>query len=661
MSEAVDTRVVEAKFDSAQFEKGVDRTVKKLDELKKSLDLEESGKSIAQLASKTQEATEKASGALEKLENRITTFTGMLKNKLLSGIADEVVGAVFKMKNAFEGLVKTLSTGQIASGMQRYTDIMGSVRTLVFSGVKQETAYSTIERLGMYADQTSYSLDQLVSTMSKFKTAGAGLDTAERMVIGLSNAAASMGVNAQEASRAYLNLQQAYSKGAMLQNDWISFESLPMVGEKFNQAILDAAVHIGTLKKEANGTYSTINKIDKQVKTSGADAKGITAENLGTKLSSRWFNKAVMQEVFGSTYYFNLTDTEEESASEMASGIKKFEKGMKSVTRDVEKEQESLNAALEKKEITKDQYAEQLSQLATEDVYSQFSDDFKKNAPDPKQMQSELQKSINDYMKENKLDKIDYDTLYTKQLETYLDTIEQKMLDEKTKELDEALKNEEITLEEYNKQLEEFKKNNNLTRFGWEAYRAGQEARSLNDVLNTLKDTISRGWATSFELIFGKLDEAAKFFTWLTESNLANAIYSIGTFRNNVLEAWAGNENEGGRKDLLDALEKLDEILGRLLGKFHIFTSDEEDSELAAYNLGARLSEATRNFKDFVFELDQWLNDERVQRFHDFVEAIGNVLQTVFKFAGLAASTALRAFVAFSPEVISPPSHSAII
>ena len=374
MSEAVDTRIVEAKFDSAQFEKGVDRTVKKLDELKKSLNLEATGKSVTDLTSKVQSSTEKASESLGKLENRLTTFTGMLKQKLLGGIADEVVGAIFKMKNAFEGLVHTLSSAQVSYGMQRYVDIMGSVRTLVFSGVKQDTAYETIGRLGTYADQTSYSLDQLVSTMSKFKTAGASLATAERMVIGLSNAAASMGVNAQDAGRAYLNLQQAYSKGAMMQNDWISFESLPMVGEKFNQAILDAAVNVGTLKKEANGTYKTINKIDKQVKTSGADAKGITAENLGTKLSSRWFNKKVMEEVFGSIYYFNLVDTETETASELASGIKAYEKGLKGASEEITKTQEQLADELKKGNITQEQYAEKLSTFAADRTYENLAD-----------------------------------------------------------------------------------------------------------------------------------------------------------------------------------------------------------------------------------------------------------------------------------------------
>ena len=119
MSEAVDTRIVEAKFDSAQFEKGVDRTVKKLDELKKSLNLEESGKSITDLAAKTQSATEKASSAIEQLENRFTSFTGMLKQKLLSGIADEIVGVFFKIKNGVESMIRSLSSAQVSVGMSK--------------------------------------------------------------------------------------------------------------------------------------------------------------------------------------------------------------------------------------------------------------------------------------------------------------------------------------------------------------------------------------------------------------------------------------------------------------------------------------------------------------------------------------------------------------
>ena len=315
MNEVVDTRIVEAKFDSAQFEKGVDKTVKKLDELKQSLNLKDSGKSIADLGAKVQDATDKASKSLEKLENRMTSFVGMLKQKLLGGIADEIVGSIFRIKNSFESLISSLSTGQIGSGMQRYTDIMTSVRTMVSNGADQETAYQMIGRLGEYADQTSYSLDQLVDLMSQLKTGGAKLQDAEKMVEGLSNAAASAGVNAQKASIAYYNFGQAYRSGAMLQRDWMSFENIGMSGTKINQAIIDAAEQVGTLKKEITKTgevaYRTVNKVDKQVKTTGADARGITAQNMGTKLSSRWFNRAVMEKFTKDMFYFQSISREE--------------------------------------------------------------------------------------------------------------------------------------------------------------------------------------------------------------------------------------------------------------------------------------------------------------------------------------------------------------
>ena len=651
MSAVVDTRIVEAKFDSAQFEKGVNKTVKKLDELKKSLSLENTGKSITQLADKTKEATEKASDALDKLQHRFTDFAGMLKQKLLSGIADEIVGVVFKIKNAFEGLVHSLGSAQVSYGMQRYVDIMGSVRTLVFSGVEQETAYKTIERLGTYADQTSYSLDQLVSTMSKFKTAGASLSTAERMVIGLSNAAASMGVNSNDAARAYLNLQQAYSKGAMLQNDWISFESLPMVGEKFNQKILEAADHIGTLQKQADGTYKTVNKIDKQVKTSGADSKGITAQNLGTKLSSRWFNKAVMEEVFGSTYYFNVLEYDEidkqgnkitVDASRAARRIKDYEEGIKSTTTQVKKEQADLQKALEQGNITREQYAEQLSNAAVDKAYENLDRDFKEHAPDINDVKKELKK----YLETNGYEKVDYEDLYTKQFEIYLDTIEEKMLENKKAELDEAFKEGTITAEEYKKALDDFTLHNNLTRFGWEAYRAGQEARSFTDVINTLKDAISRGWAKSFEIIFGKLDEASKFFTALADSELASAIYSIAEFRNGILEVWS---ETGGRDALLEGLQNLDELLGRILGRFHIFNSENEGFQDNVDSLGDILTKNTKKFANFTSKLNDWFTDDRIDRIHRIFKTISSVIKTFTRSAGIGISFAIKMFDTFSP------------
>ena len=611
MSEAVDTRVVEARFDSAQFEKGVDRTVKKLDELKSSLNLKDSGKSVADLTSKIQEGTQNASNSLEKLQERFTSFTGMLKQKLLSGIADEIVGVFFKMKNAFEGFVTSLSTAQISVGMNRYTEMLNSVRTLVSAGVEQGHAYEAIERLGEYADQTSYSLDAMVSTMSKFKTAGADLNTAARMIEGLSNAAASMGVNAQDAQRAYLNLQQAYSKGAMLQNDWISFESLPMVGEKFNEEILKAAVKVGTLKaskpdKNGNVTYQTVKKSGTDVKTSGADAKGITAQNMGTKLSSRWFNKEVMEEVFGNTYYFAEVGIDE------VNEIKKIERSLKE----------------QMKEEHKDQ--------------SWFDEEFQKK----------------------------------------LDEISDRNIAAKKEALDAQVEAGEITQEAADKLLEDFSKTNHLTKFAYDAFRAGQEARSFTDVINTLKDAISRGWAKSFELIFGKLDEAADFFTRLTESQLAEAIYAVGEFRNEVLENW---RNSGGRDSMLSTLQTIDDLFGSifekmgLLGeKWKVFDQAEYDRLMeedptgyaateyerwakaqgtesaftkAAEELGERLAMVTSAIGYYIEKIKLWFTEvdpkkgtSRLDRIMKVFTDLGSILRKATNLMDMAVGKSINLF-----------------
>lgn len=640
MSETVDTRVVEAKFDSKQFEKGVDRTVKKLDELKKSLTDATTGKTVAEIGNKVQDATDKASNSLEKLQDRFTSFTGMLKQKLLSGIADEIVGVFFKIKNSFESLVSSMSSAQIGIGMQRYTDILTSVRTLVSAGVNQDKAYDAIERLGTYADQTSYSLDSMVATMSKFKTAGADIDTAARMIEGLSNAAASMGVNAQQAERAYLNLQQAYSKKVMLQNDWISFESLPMVGTQFNQAILDAAEKVGTLKKEKNGTYSTVKKAGTKVKS----GKGITAGNLGSMLQYRWFTDEVMEEVFGNTYYFEQIGIDEVNA------LKAKEKEIR------------------------------------EAVKAEAADP----AKDIKDIDAEVNKRLQEYFNETNNTKI---AAKRAEIEERKKTAQAELDAKKgnAKEYAEAKKLYEETIKNLDKELHDYEAQNTLTAFAYNAFRAGQEARSFTDVLNTLKDTISRGWAKSFELIFGKLDEAAEFFTSLTESNFAEGIYAIGEFRNAVLESW---RDSGGRETLLGLLEYMDQIAGSIWTKLGLIKDatawfnqnfdQEKYNNIAKYDtkaaeeykesvrkeaennetspfeqvakeLGQRLMILGRNIRDFFEKVHKWFTEadstgtSRLQRISNILEGFGTIFNGAMTAAGMGLEFIGKTYTKFKP------------
>ena len=256
MANAVDERIVAAKFDSSDFEKGVDKTIKKLDELEEKLDMKDVGKGLEESSKKTQKATESLSKSMENLENRFTSFMGLIKQKTLESLADTVVNSFWKMEKATLGFFRSMTTGQIGAGMEKYNEMLTAVRMVTNStyyaseedkkaGKKthytQEDAYESLKQLQFYADETSYSFTQMTDSMSKMVSAGVDLETATKNVQGIASAAAAAGVNATDASRAFFNLSQAYSSGSLKYTDYRSLQLLNMTNENFEEAMLEAA------------------------------------------------------------------------------------------------------------------------------------------------------------------------------------------------------------------------------------------------------------------------------------------------------------------------------------------------------------------------------------------------------------------------------------
>lgn len=301
MSATVDERIVAAKFDASDFEKGVNKTIKKLDELKKSLDLKDTTKSVNELSEKVKTSTDSVSGSLDKLTNRLTTFTGMIKQQILSGLAQEVSDVFLKMERAVTGFVRSLGSEQVSAGMAKYEQMLSSVRTMMAAGESQDSAYSHIQELRDYSDQTSYSLSQMTDALSKFRAAGVDLDTATKSVEGIANACATAGINATDAQRAFYNLSQAYSTGSLKYTDYRSLELLNMTTEKFKQNLLEAAEEAGTLKRLSDGTYKTIGKQGEKI-TKG---KKVTLKNIQEALRYGFVTKDVMNKLFGGKYYFS--------------------------------------------------------------------------------------------------------------------------------------------------------------------------------------------------------------------------------------------------------------------------------------------------------------------------------------------------------------------
>ena len=312
---SVDERIVEAKFDTSDFEKGVDKTIKKLDELKESLNLKDAGKSIGQVAEETKKATEKASDSLDQLEKRLTTFTGILKQQFLTGIADQIVGVFFKMEHAITGFAKNMTVGMADAGRAAYEQMLTSVRMItnafkrdkdgkIIGHYEMDEAYDALEKLKSYADETSYSMDQMTDAMSKMVAAGVPLEDAAKNVQGIANACANAGVNATDASRAFFNLSQAYSSGSLKYTDYRSLELLNMTNEAFKQSMLDAGVAAGTLKKIKDGQYQTIKAAGSKI-TAG---KKVNMQNLSESLKYGWMNTKGMDQLFGNKFYADINE-----------------------------------------------------------------------------------------------------------------------------------------------------------------------------------------------------------------------------------------------------------------------------------------------------------------------------------------------------------------
>lgn len=543
MATAIDERIVAAKFDASDFEKGVNKTIKKLDELKKELNLKDAAKSVKELGEKTEESTKSMSNSLEKLTDRFTNFTGMLKQKLLSGIADEIVGVFFKMTNAVKSFTKSISTDQIGAGLGKYQEILTSVRVMMSAGVPEGTAYEEIEKINNYVKETSYSLTQMTDALSKMTSAGVEVSKATKSVQGIANACADAGVNATDAQRAFYNLSQAYSKGALNYTDYKSLELLNMTTRKFKENLLEAAATEGTLKKikdDINGVATY--QITKKAKGKGGSGKKVNINNLADMMRYDFITNDVMDRIFGGTYYFS--------------------------------DNELLKI---------------------------------------------LQKDLG----------LDVKSIY----------------------------DSKITDADREKAQEIAKK-----RFGEiavAAYNAAKEARSFTDVMNTFKDYVATGWAKSFELIFGKLETAKEFFTELTQGELAEAIYYISDWRNEVLSVWneSANGKGSGGEAFRQGILNITDAIGGLISMFTDLLPKEDDAAASLYEMTLGFRDTTANIKEAIEGVREWLNSPmfgeksktRLDSIKITLSNIGSVLSIVGKVISTVFTSIKTIATAISP------------
>ena len=253
MSKQIDERVVEMRFDNAQFEKNVSTTMSTLEKLKQSLNLTGAAKGFEDINTAVKKVD------MNGLANGIDTVS--LRFNALYTVADQTLRNITnRIEQVIERTLKMFTIEPVTTGFNEYELKMGSVQTIMAStGESLDTVNKYLNELNEYSDRTIYSFSDMTTNIGKFTNAGVKLEDAVLAIKGISNEAAVSGANANEASRAMYNFAQALSAGYVKLIDWKSIENANMATVEFKKYLLEAAEASGTVKKQANGMYKVLS------------------------------------------------------------------------------------------------------------------------------------------------------------------------------------------------------------------------------------------------------------------------------------------------------------------------------------------------------------------------------------------------------------------
>lgn len=316
-----DESITRLTLDDSQFSKASDRTIKKLDELKSSLQFDgtvDGFKEIEKAAKKVDmsplgQGVEAVSLKFNALYAAVdTTFRRMVDRAVDTG----------------ERLVKSLTVDNITAGWQKYADKTSAVQTIMAStatqfedsGAQMEYVEEQLNKLNWFTDETSYAFLDMVNNIGKFTSNNVQLDKAATAMQGISTWAAISGAGIQGASRAMYNLAQAIGLGAVTLMDWKSIELANMGTVEFKQMAMEVGAADGQLIKITDDLYKT---------TKGTE---VTIETFRDSLSEKWFTSDVLIDVLNlyggfADRLYELSEITDLSATPLIRYVNEYKEG----------------------------------------------------------------------------------------------------------------------------------------------------------------------------------------------------------------------------------------------------------------------------------------------------------------------------------------------
>ena len=172
MSQIIDKRVVEMRFDNKQFESGIKESLTSLDNLKSKLNLEGSAKSFETLdkAANSVKFNGIASG-VEALQKRFSTF-GIVGMRVIENVTDSLMN----MTSRAAGF---MTDSIISGGLKRSQNIENAHFSLQSLLKDEEKVQAVMDNAMVSVDGTAYAYDEAAKAASQF--AASGIEAGEEM------------------------------------------------------------------------------------------------------------------------------------------------------------------------------------------------------------------------------------------------------------------------------------------------------------------------------------------------------------------------------------------------------------------------------------------------------------------------------------------------
>lgn len=181
---------------------------------------------------------------------------------------------------------------------------------------------------------------------------------------------------------------------------------------------------------------------------------------------------------------------------------------------------------------------------------------------------------------------------------------------------------------------------------GASAFKAAQEAKTLEEAIDATKDAVSTAWLNIFETLFGDYLEAKELWTDLSQFLWEVFAYPV-TKINEVADLIV---SLGGMNDILSSLkyswEAIDAIVSTVKDTFLVVFSTTYNFSEFGVSIGWEIDKVIEKFRAFVYLLKESIIKEQT------LERIGNAAKSIIAPFNLLKTVIMKLYDAFTKRFL---------